>query len=149
VVGRPGSGKSYLAGALARDLGIPHLDIADQPGHLTDPQTAWASLRSRMTRSAIIESAGTSRYERTFWRGLDPLVIVCAAPDAVRTERLQVRPEVQVEPGYVRRMLAIPAPAMVGYPWPGIESISGARYADLLVAARRHLEPVREVFILA
>ena len=142
IVGRPGSGKTTLRLALASDLGIPSVDIADQPGHLTDPRTAWASLNASLTTSIVVETAGTSAYERGFGRGREVLTIVCAAAERVRSERLSKRPEVETETDYVARMLAIAMPTVSGVPWDGSAPIGGSAYLSLLDHVKRCVAPV-------
>jgi dephospho-CoA kinase len=136
-MGQPGSGKSHLARHLSDALGVPHLDIAAQGGHLVDPASAWGLLRRAMGGGpAIVETAGTSVHERGFWSGRRTFDIVVSAPEDVRRERLQRRPEVTREPGYLRRMLAIPTPPAGGVSWLGTTPVPGPAFDELVETVR-------------
>lgn len=106
IVGLPGAGKTYLRGRLARELGIPSADIADQPGHPRRPAAAWAALGRTLERlpTAIVESAGVLPAERTGFVFASCLTVVVEAPLELRQERLAGRVQAAADPTYVERL---------------------------------------------
>lgn len=153
VVGAPGSGKTTLAQALARDLGLPVASVDNERRKLLRPGQSWPSDDSltwgAMQRhveanpSLIVETMGGTPKSERLLEGRDVVTVLVSAPDRIRHERIRDRARLRRDPmigrpdKYVQYLTKIPVPEVTAdAEWIGTHAIPGEQY-DALVSTLR------------
>lgn len=153
IVGAPGAGKTYLAEALAEQLGVPRYAIDEERAKLLRPGQhwpdddglAWDAIRKGIDKApvAIVESYGATPKAYQALLGHEVTVVHVKAPRTLRQQRIQQRalsggPLVGNPLVYIDRLRRLPEPIIdADTEWPGTEPASGSRFDTLVDHLRR------------
>lgn len=166
VVGAPGSGKTTLAQALARDLGFPVASVDSERRKLLRPGQSWPrddSLTWRAMQrhveanpSLIVETMGGTPKSERLLEGRDVVTVLVSAPERIRHERIRDRARLGHDPmigrpdKYVQFLTKIPVPEVTAdAEWIGTHAIPGEQYDALVSTLRQSVGEAKQEESLA